>query len=84
MHNLHNLAKHIHQPTHKFFASVSSIHPNSVQPLYLISRIMNSFEDSEMLKMFPEIPEPILLTQIFAKLTSLGRIHPVSTGVEPS
>lgn len=38
----------------------------------------------EMLKMLPEIPEPILLTQIFAKLTSLGRIHPISTGVEPS
>ena len=38
----------------------------------------------EMLKMLPEMPEPILLTQIFAKLTSLGRIHPVSTGVEPS
>jgi hypothetical protein len=28
-------------------------------------------------------PEPILLTQIFAKLTALGHIHPVSTGVEP-
>lgn len=38
----------------------------------------------EMLKMLPEIPEPILLTQIFAKLTALGRIHNVSTGVEPS
>ncbi len=38
----------------------------------------------EILKMLPEIPEPILLTQIFAKLTALGRIHPVSTGVEPS
>jgi putative transposase len=38
----------------------------------------------EILKMLPEIPEPILLTQIFAKLTSLGRIHPISTGVEPS
>jgi putative transposase len=38
----------------------------------------------EMLKMLPEIPEPILLTQIFAKLTALGRIHPVSTDVEPS
>ena len=37
-----------------------------------------------MLKMLPEMPEPILLTQIFAKLTSLGRIHTVSTGVEPS
>jgi hypothetical protein len=38
----------------------------------------------EMLKMLPEIPEPILLTKIFAKLTALGRIHPVSTGIEPS
>ncbi len=38
----------------------------------------------EILKMLPEMPEPILLTQIFAKLTSLGRIHPVSTGIEPS
>jgi IS4 transposase len=38
----------------------------------------------EMLKMLPEMPDPILLTQIFAKLTSLGRIHPVSTGIEPS
>jgi hypothetical protein len=37
-----------------------------------------------MLKMLPEMPEPILLTQIFAKLTALGRIHPLSTGVEPS
>ncbi|QHG15678.1 transposase [Nostoc sp. ATCC 53789] len=38
----------------------------------------------EILKMLPEMPEPILLTQIFAKITSLGRIHNVSTGVEPS
>ncbi|MEH2150458.1 transposase [Nostoc sp.] len=38
----------------------------------------------EILKMLPEMPEPILLTQIFAKLTFLGRIHPVSTGIEPS
>ncbi|RUT06949.1 hypothetical protein DSM107010_51200 [Chroococcidiopsis cubana SAG 39.79] len=38
----------------------------------------------EMLKMLPEKPEPILLAQIFAKLTSLGRIHPLSTSVEPS
>jgi hypothetical protein len=34
--------------------------------------------------MLPEIPEPILLNQIFAKLTSLGRIYNVSTSVEPS
>lgn len=33
----------------------------------------------EMLKMLPEIPEPILLAKIFATLTSLGRIHPAST-----
>jgi hypothetical protein len=38
----------------------------------------------EILKMLPEIPDPILLNQIFAKLTALGRIHPVSTGTEPS
>lgn len=33
----------------------------------------------EMLKMLPHKPNPILLAQIFAKLTSLGRIHKVST-----
>lgn len=38
----------------------------------------------EMLKMLPEKPEPILLAQIFAKLTSLGRIHPVSTDLQTS
>jgi putative transposase len=38
----------------------------------------------EMLKILPQKPEPILLAQIFAKLSSLGRIHPLSTGVEPS
>jgi hypothetical protein len=37
-----------------------------------------------MLKMLPEQPEPILLAQIFAKLTSVGRIHNTSTAVEPS
>jgi putative transposase len=35
----------------------------------------------EMLKMLPKQPEPILLAQIFAKLTSLGRIHNASTAV---
>jgi IS4 transposase len=35
----------------------------------------------EMLKMLPEPPDPILLSQIFAKLTSLGRIHNTSTAV---
>ena len=38
----------------------------------------------EMLKMLPEQPEPILLAQIFAKLTSLGRIHKACTTVELS
>lgn len=38
----------------------------------------------EILKILPQKPEPILLTQIFARLTSLGRIHTVSTGIEPS
>ncbi|MHC5776000.1 hypothetical protein [Nostoc sp.] len=37
-----------------------------------------------LLKILPQKPEPILLAQIFAKLTSLGRIHPLSTSVEPS
>jgi len=27
--------------------------------------------------MLPEMPEPILLAQIFAKIASLGRIHAV-------
>jgi len=31
--------------------------------------------------MLPEQPESILLAQIFAKLTSLGRIHNTSTAV---
>jgi putative transposase len=38
----------------------------------------------EILKILPEIPDPILLNQLFAKLAALGRIHPVSTGIEPS
>lgn len=38
----------------------------------------------EILKMLPQTPEPILLNQIFAKLTSLGRIHAVSTGFKAS
>ncbi|MUG91904.1 hypothetical protein F7734_05240 [Scytonema sp. UIC 10036] len=38
----------------------------------------------EMLKMLPVKPEPIIFAQIFAKLTSNGRIHPLSTEVEPS
>ncbi|MBD6620525.1 transposase [Komarekiella sp. 'clone 1'] len=38
----------------------------------------------EILKMLPETPEPILLNQIFAKLTSLGRIHDVSTDFKAS
>jgi putative transposase len=33
----------------------------------------------EMLKMLTVKPDSILLAQIFAKLTSLGRIHPLST-----
>jgi len=38
----------------------------------------------EMLKMLPVKPDPILLSQIFAKLTSLGRIHNASTTALPS
>jgi len=38
----------------------------------------------EMLKMLPVKPDPILLSQIFAKLTSLGRIHNAFTTTQPS
>jgi hypothetical protein len=38
----------------------------------------------EMLKMPPEQLESILLAHIVTKLTSLGRIHNLSTSVEPS
>ena len=38
----------------------------------------------EMIKILPQKPEPILLTQIFANLTSLGRIHNTCTGVASS
>lgn len=38
----------------------------------------------EMFKMLPQQPNAILLSHIFAKLTSLGRIHNASTAVEPS
>jgi putative transposase len=34
--------------------------------------------------MLTEKPEPILLAQIFAKLSYSGPIHPGSTGFEPS
>ncbi|MEH2381497.1 MAG: hypothetical protein V7K27_21840 [Nostoc sp.] len=34
--------------------------------------------------MLPEIPEPILLAQIFANLLMQGRIHPTFTDVDPS
>ena len=37
-----------------------------------------------MLKMLPGQPDPILLAQIFTRLTSLGRIHNASTAVELS
>ncbi|MDZ8034064.1 hypothetical protein [Nostoc sp. DedSLP04] len=36
----------------------------------------------ETIKMFPQKPEPILLTQIFRKLTGLGRILPVPVSVQ--
>lgn len=38
----------------------------------------------EMLKMLTQKPEPILLAQIFAKLSSLGRIHNASSTVPAS
>lgn len=38
---------------------------------------------SETIKMLPEKPASVLLTQIFAKVTCLGRIHPVQPSFSP-
>ncbi len=37
-----------------------------------------------MLKMLPEQQEPIFNAQIFAKITSFGRVHNASASVESS
>ncbi|MBD2359471.1 transposase [Tolypothrix sp. FACHB-123] len=69
--------------THDLLANFRLLNPDSgiidLKAHYRGFRYVN-----EVLKMLPEIPEPILLNQIFAKLTSLGRIHNVSTSVELS
>ncbi len=39
---------------------------------------------AETMKILTEKPEPILLTQIFTSICSLGRIHPLSATSPPS
>ncbi|WP_152591186.1 transposase [Nostoc sphaeroides] len=81
--NAANLAFFMVNLSHHLLADFRTLNPDSgiidLKAHYRGFRYVH-----EILKMLPEIPEPILLTQIFAKLTALGRIHPVSTGVEPS
>ncbi len=48
----------------------------SVLDLKAIYRAYKYLE--EMIKLLPEKPEPVLLTQIFARISSLGRIHKTS------
>jgi putative transposase len=81
--NAANLAFFMVNLSHHLLADFRLLNPDSgildLQAHYRGFRYVR-----EILKMLTEMPEPILLTQIFAKLTSLGRIHNVSTGVEPS
>jgi putative transposase len=81
--NAANLAFFMVNLSHHILADFRQLNPRSgiidLKAYYRGFRYVH-----EMLKMLPQIPEPILLTQIFAKLTALGRIHNVSTGLEPS
>jgi IS4 transposase len=81
--NAANLASFMVNVSHHLLADFRILNPDSgiidLKAHYRGFRYVH-----EVLKMLPEIPEPILLNQIFAKLTALGRIHSVSTGVEPS
>lgn len=81
--NAANLAFFMVNLSHHLLADFRQHNPNSgiidLKAYYRGFRYVR-----EILKMLPQKPEPILLAQIFAKLTSLGRIHPSSTGIEPS
>jgi len=54
---------------------------SSVLDLKAYCRAARYFE--EMIKMFPQKPEPILFQQVFSKIFSLGCIHPVNVQVFP-
>jgi putative transposase len=81
--NAANLAFFMVNLSHNLLADFRHLNPSSgiidLKAYYRGFRYVH-----EILKMLPEMPEPILLSQIFAKLTSLGRIHPGSTSIEPS
>ena len=81
--NAANLSFFMVNLSHHLLVQFREAHPGSgIIDLKAYYRGLNYFR--EMLKMLPEQPKPILLAQIFAKLTSLGRIHNVSTATEPS
>lgn len=81
--NAANLAFFMVNLSHHLLADFRILNPNSgiidLKAHYRGFRYVH-----EILKMLPEKPEPILLTQIFAKLTSLGHIYAVSTGLKAS
>jgi putative transposase len=54
---------------------------SSVLDLKAYCRAARYFE--EMIKMLPQIPEPILIEQVFGKIFSLGCIHSVNVQVFP-
>jgi len=58
-----------------------SVPESSVLDLKAYCRAARYFE--EMIKMFPQKPEPILFEQVFGKIFSLGCIHPVNVQVFP-
>lgn len=76
--NAANLAFFMVNLSHHLLADFRQHNPNSgildLKAYYRGFRYVH-----EILKMLPQQPNPILLTQIFTKLTSLGRIHAVST-----
>ena len=81
--NAANLAFFMVNLSHHLLADFRKHNPNSgiidLKAYYRGFRYVH-----EILKILPQQPDPILLAQIFAKLTSLGRIHAVSTDFGPS
>jgi putative transposase len=74
--NAANLALFMVNLSYRCLQEIHQIHPEcSVLDLKAHCRGVKYVE--ETLKMLPEKPEPILLGRIFAKIASLGRIHPV-------
>jgi putative transposase len=78
--NAANLSFFMVNLSHYLFAQFRQEHPGSgIIDLKAYYRGLQYVR--EMLTMLPEQPEPILLSQIFTRLTSLGRIHNAFTAV---